>query len=102
VFYKPDFEEDTVQENPTSNDLQKDLDNNLEKDMEKFRKFQLTDSQLKILAEMIENPKVTQKKLATIVGINDKNIRNNIQVLKKKGLVERVGPDKGGNWKVLI
>lgn len=51
---------------------------------------------------MIGNPKVTQKQLAAIVGINDKNIRNNIQVLKKKELIERIGPDKGGRWEVLI
>lgn len=102
VFHRPVFEEDTVQEKPTSNDLQKDLDKNLEKDLEKFSKFQLTDSQLKILNGMIGNPKVTQKQLAAIVGINDKNIRNNIQVLKKKELVERIGPDKGGRWEVFI
>jgi ATP-dependent DNA helicase RecG len=102
LFHRPVFEEDTVQEKPTSNDLQKDLDKNLEKDLEKFSKFQLTDSQLNILNGMIGNPKVTQKQLAAIVGINDKNIRNNIQVLKKRELVERIGPDKGGRCEVLI
>ncbi|MDR1171126.1 MAG: putative DNA binding domain-containing protein [Bacteroidales bacterium] len=33
---------------------------------------------------------------------NEKNIRININTLKGKGLIERVGPDKGGYWKILI
>lgn len=32
--------------------------------------------------------------------INEKNIRNNIAELKEKGFLERIGPDKGGHWKV--
>jgi ATP-dependent DNA helicase RecG len=35
------------------------------------------------------------------VGINEKNVRNNIAELKEKGLLERVGPDKGGYWKIV-
>jgi predicted HTH transcriptional regulator len=34
------------------------------------------------------------------VGINEKNIRNNIAKLKQKGILIRTGPDKGGRWEV--
>jgi len=34
------------------------------------------------------------------VGINDRNIRNNISVLKQKDVIRRIGPDKGGHWEV--
>jgi len=34
------------------------------------------------------------------VGINEKNVRNNIADLKEKELLETIGPDKGGYWKI--
>lgn len=35
------------------------------------------------------------------IGINEKNIRNNISILKQKGIVERVGTDRKGYWKII-
>jgi predicted HTH transcriptional regulator len=39
--------------------------------------------------------------LSKHIGINEKNIRIHIAKLKAKGLLERVGPDKGGYWKII-
>jgi ATP-dependent DNA helicase RecG len=39
--------------------------------------------------------------LAEIVGIDAVNIRVNISKLKTKGIIERVGGDKGGYWKII-
>jgi ATP-dependent DNA helicase RecG len=39
--------------------------------------------------------------LANIVGITAINIRVNLAKLKAKGLIKRIGPDKGGYWKVI-
>jgi ATP-dependent DNA helicase RecG len=68
----------------------------LEKDLEK-----ITTNQKRIFFEIRKNKHITNKELSAIVGINEKNIRNNISKLKKKGLLKRIGPDKGGCWKVL-
>jgi ATP-dependent DNA helicase RecG len=38
--------------------------------------------------------------LSEKIKINEKNVRLNIAKLKDKGLLERIGPDKGGYWKV--
>jgi predicted HTH transcriptional regulator len=35
-----------------------------------------------------------------MVGINLRNVKNNMSKLKAKGLLERIGPDNGGYWKV--
>ena len=35
------------------------------------------------------------------VGINDKNIRNNIAKLKQEGILKRIGADKGGCWEII-
>lgn len=60
----------------------------------------LADNQRKIIIEIRKNKNITQRELSAKVGINDKNIRNNIAKLKQKGLLERIGPDKGGHWEV--
>lgn len=49
---------------------------------------------------MRKNNRVTQKQFSTSVGINEKNIRNNIAKLKELGMIKRIGPDKGGYWEV--
>ncbi|MDR2346565.1 MAG: hypothetical protein LBE18_10900 [Planctomycetaceae bacterium] len=38
--------------------------------------------------------------LSVIVGISERKTKENISKLKTKGLLERVGPDKGGYWKI--
>ena len=74
---------------------EKDPEKDLEKDLER-----LTDNQKKILSIIENNPYITQGELSLLIGINPKNIRNNISKLKSAGLFTRIGPDKGGWWKV--
>ena len=61
----------------------------------------LNKTQQKILMEIRNNPNVTQPQLAILVGIGKTAVQNNIVVLKRKGLIERVGSNKSGYWKVL-
>ena len=35
------------------------------------------------------------------VKISQRKIKENISKLKDKGLIKRIGPDKGGHWEVL-
>jgi ATP-dependent DNA helicase RecG len=81
-------------------DLEKDLGKNLEKDLGKNLE-NLTKNQRKILKEIEENKNITQEELSKIIGINEKNIRINISKLKKMGLINRIGPDKGGYWEII-
>ena len=61
----------------------------------------LSDNQRKILEELCKNASFTQKELAEIIGISEKNIRTNMKRLKEMGLIKREGGDKVGYWKVL-
>jgi len=45
--------------------------------------------------------KITTEELSNNVGINLRNIKKNIRKLKEKGLLKRIGPDKGGHWEVI-
>ena len=47
------------------------------------------------------NPNITQKELSQLTGLSRRGIEKNIQILKAKGLIERIGPDKGGHWKII-
>ena len=49
---------------------------------------------------MIENGNVTQSELSKLIGINEKNIRNNIKNSKDLGPIHRIGSPKTGYWEV--
>jgi len=55
----------------------------------------------KILSQIKSNPKITIRELQSNTGFSRQGIYWNISKLKQEGRIERVGPDKGGYWKVL-
>jgi len=61
----------------------------------------LSKNQHKIIDLIEQNPKVTGEKISKLIGIRADTVRDNISVLKTKGLLERIGPDKGGYWKII-
>ncbi|MDO9517185.1 MAG: HTH domain-containing protein [Methanosarcinaceae archaeon] len=61
----------------------------------------LVETQILMLHLMKENPPVSKREMAESVGISTNAIDKNIVSLKKKGLLKRIGPDKGGMWKVV-
>lgn len=62
----------------------------------------VTDNQQKILELIEQNTSITTMDLAGEVSISQRKIKQNIQKLKEKGLIERIGPAKGGYWKVTM
>ncbi|MBI5872871.1 MAG: winged helix-turn-helix transcriptional regulator [Candidatus Omnitrophica bacterium] len=60
----------------------------------------LAESQRKIFDLVKENPYISKKELSDKVGISTTAIDKNISQLKKKGLLKRVGPDRGGYWEI--
>ncbi len=57
--------------------------------------------QEKILALIKSNPYISISSIAEVCGMSIKTTRNLIDELRKAKLLERIGPDKGGYWKVL-
>ena len=55
----------------------------------------------KILALIAANPSITTAELANRLGITAKGVEWQIGKLKKMGVLERIGPAKGGHWKVV-
>ena len=62
----------------------------------------LTPTQQKIIRAMQKDPAITASKLAAQFGMSEYGIRKNIAKLKELGIIERVGSDKNGTWKVVL
>ena len=60
----------------------------------------LNNSQIKVLAEIRNNPNVTKQQLMTLCELGKTSIDNIISTLKKLGYIERIGSNKTGYWKV--
>lgn len=50
---------------------------------------------------MMESKTISAKELSELVGISQRKIEENISWLKGKGLIKRIGPDKGGHWEIV-
>ena len=54
------------------------------------------------IVELIQNNKeISTQEMANIIGIDRRNIARQIKNLQTKGIIRRVGPDKGGHWEVI-
>ena len=54
------------------------------------------------IIDLIKNkPEITASELAEILKITVKGVEWNIKKLKEKGIIKRIGPAKGGYWKVV-
>ena len=54
----------------------------------------------KIIVFLAENSKLSAAALAEKIGISVKAVEKHLANLKKDGLIEHIGPAKGGHWKV--
>lgn len=61
----------------------------------------LGEKRLKIVSLINDNPKITIPEMADKIGISITSVENNIRYLKKKKIVKRIGPAKGGKWAVI-
>ena len=71
-----------------------------EKFTERFTE-KFTESEQKILDELIKNPYITQTQLSELIGISKRSIIKNMKSLKEKNIIQRVGSDRKGYWKII-
>ncbi len=62
----------------------------------------LAENQKKIMLLVFEDPKISKRKLANKLGISTTAVDKNIEKLKKLNILQRVGPAKGGEWKIIF
>ncbi|MDO8575397.1 MAG: ATP-binding protein [bacterium] len=61
----------------------------------------LGENQEKIIDLMKNNRNITIPELSLKLDISTTAVENNLAKLKEKGLIMRIGPDKGGYWEVI-
>jgi len=55
----------------------------------------LGENQIKIIALILTDNKITTKKIAKLIEISSTAVENNITKLKLRGLLKRIGPSQG-------
>ncbi len=60
----------------------------------------LTENQKIIIDFIRRKPIISMSELAAEIGMSKRKILDNINKLRSIGLIERIGPAKGGYWKI--
>jgi len=61
----------------------------------------LTAREREIIIEIKRDNSVSIKRLAELIGINLSAVQKQIEKLRHKGILERVGPARGGYWRII-
>ena len=72
------------------------LENELENELENV----FSEREKQILHLLSQNSRITQREISETIGITPQNVRKQVAKLKQKGVLIRIGADKGGHWKV--
>ena len=62
----------------------------------------LSGTELKIIELVKQQPAISKQGIMGKGSLSKKTVEYNIQKLKSKGLLRRVGPDNGGYWEVVV
>jgi len=54
----------------------------------------------KIIRLIEENPKLSRRAMAELVGVSENGVKYHLKILKKEGKITHIGPNKKGYWKI--
>jgi ATP-dependent DNA helicase RecG len=60
----------------------------------------LTASEKRILEAIRQNPRITRKELIELLNVGESTVFRATKKLKAEGIIERIGSNKGGYWRV--
>ena len=64
--------------------------------------IEITPIQKGIIEFLLQNPHAGRKEIASHLGsLSEDGVKYNLKALQQKGIIKRIGPAKGGYWKVL-
>ena len=61
----------------------------------------LTENQKKIIDFIQKESTISAKELSKLLGISQRKIEDNLSKLKDKGMLRRIGADRGGHWEII-
>ena len=54
-----------------------------------------------IIAALKDNPKLTLRQIAEKANISYRTVRREMDAMREKGIIKRIGSDKSGHWEVI-
>ena len=58
--------------------------------------------QIKMILELIkENPQIGRSEISHKMGLHESSVKRRLKMLVDKGVIQRIGSDKGGYWQLL-
>lgn len=57
---------------------------------------------VEIVKMILENPKISIEEMRIALNVTDRTITRYISELKNHKVIDRIGPDNGGSWKILV
>ena len=54
-----------------------------------------------MLEIIIRNPHISRKELAQQLGLHESTVKRRLEYMVVNRIIQRVGPDKGGCWRVV-
>jgi predicted HTH transcriptional regulator len=61
----------------------------------------LSDTEKKVILELIKNPENTYNQLASEIGVSRRTVSRAVASLVEKKYIERIGNNKTGYWKII-
>lgn len=59
------------------------------------------ENERKLLSIIVHSPQATAREMADILGVTSRQCERVLATMKQKGLIARIGANKGGYWKIL-
>ncbi|MBE5763971.1 MAG: winged helix-turn-helix transcriptional regulator [Clostridiales bacterium] len=78
-----------------------EIDNTTQKTTQEHESTTQKTTQERLIELLKANPNLSRSDLATLLKLSEDGVKYQIKKLKDKGIIKRVGPDKGGYWEVI-
>lgn len=95
-----------IQENPATNNVSFNSNNNITIDansaITNAHNLQCTLEETALLQILANNPSITQKELAKVIGKSERTVKNRLADLQAKAFLRRANGKRYGKWEVLI
>ena len=86
---------------PLNKDITETVEKTVEIAVEKTVEKVVEKTVEKIIQLILANPLITARQLEEETGLTRRGVEWNIKKLKEDGILERIGPDKGGYWQII-
>ena len=57
--------------------------------------------QIKMILELIkEKPQISRSEISHKMGLHESSVKRRLKMMVDKGIMQRIGSDRGGHWKI--